>query len=91
MVLRLKDATQQQRSEIARFAQERLIDIPYSIFAGLSKSTGPISNTHCSHIVWYAFKQFGYDLDYNKGMVVTPKDIAKSPYLEVVQIFGVEP
>ena len=33
----------------------------------------------------------GYDLDPTGGPLVTPDDIANSPYLEVVQIYGFDP
>ena len=33
-------------------------------------------------------KQYGIDLDSDGGIIVTPTDIANSPYLEVVQSYG---
>lgn len=49
-----------------------------------------LSGTQCAHLVWYAFSRFGYDLDSDKGLIVTPADLAESPYLEVVQSYGIE-
>jgi len=49
------------------------------------------NRTHCAHLVWRAFKQFGIDLDSNGGKIVKPQDIANSPHLEVVQIYGFHP
>lgn len=46
------------------------------------------AGTQCSHLVWYAYDQFGYDLDSDGGLIVTPRDIADSPLLEVIQIYG---
>lgn len=47
-----------------------------------------LSGTHCAHLVWYAYKQVGIDLDSDGGFFVTPYDIQNSPYLEVVQSYG---
>ena len=47
-----------------------------------------LSGTHCAHVIWYAYKQIGIDLDSDGGLFVTPYDIQNSPYLEVIQIYG---
>lgn len=79
----------------AEYAKEHLTDIPYSIFAGIIKKDmskeEKIKSSHCSHIVWQAYKAVGEDIDQNGGILVTPKDIAKSDKLKVVQIFGLNP
>lgn len=49
-----------------------------------------LSGTHCAHLVWYAYEYFGYDLDSDGGMIVTPGDIFESPLLEIVQIYGMQ-
>ena len=138
VVLRLKNASKEERAEIAAYAEEHLTDIPYSLTAGLWSSTGlrdslkhgcsklwnrmqesapklcaglqelfpeleklavenvqkssenPLQGTHCAHLVWYAYKQFGYDLDSDGGRIVTPRDLYESPMLEIVQIYGME-
>lgn len=95
MLLRLKGASPKLLNEIALSALKYLNDIPYDFTVGILSSkfseAGEISRTHCSHLVWEAFRLFGYDLDSDGGLIVTPKDIANSPYLEVVQVFGVNP
>lgn len=58
-----------------------------TIDAAAKDGTRP-AGTQCSHLVWYAFDQFGYDLDSDGGIIVTPRDIADSPLLEVIQIYG---
>ena len=76
------------------YANENLVDIPYSIFAGIWKKdkTGEEKPTsHCSHIVWQAYKSQGVDIDKNGGFLVTPRDIAMSDKLQVVQIYGLNP
>ena len=100
MILRLKDpktgeiADKDLRAQIARDANKNLKGIPYSIATGIfskkNQGTSP-KVTHCSHLVWQAYKNAGYDIDSNGGLVVTPQDIARSPLLEVVQVYGFDP
>ena len=87
VVLRLKDATKEQRQEIADYAAEHLVNIPYRLEAGIWERAA-ISGTHCAHLVWYAYQQFGYDLDSDGGIIVTPRDLYESANLEIVQIYG---
>lgn len=47
-----------------------------------------LTGTQCAHLVWYAYMQFGINLDSDGGLFVTPYDIQNSPYLEVVQVYG---
>ena len=92
-VLRYPD--EKTAKKAADFAKEKLTDVPYSIFAGLiekdKSKNDEISSSHCSHIVWQAYKAVGVDLDSNGGRIVTPKDVAKSDKLKLVQIFGLNP
>ena len=100
MILRLKDpdtgeiADKDVRTEIARKAKAQLKGIPYSIVTGIftkkDQGTSPKA-THCSHLVWQAFKNAGYDIDSHGGLIVTPQDISRSPLLEVVQVYGFDP
>lgn len=87
VVLRLKDATKEQRQEIADYAAEHLVNIPYRLEAGIWERAA-ISGTHCAHLVWYAYQQFGYDLDSDRGIIVTPRDLYESAKLEIVQVYG---
>lgn len=50
-----------------------------------------LNGTHCAHLVWTAYAHFGYNLDSDGGLVVTPRDIFDSDLLEVVQIYGLNP
>lgn len=92
-VLRLPDS--KKAKEAAMYAAENLLDVPYSIFAGVVKKDKsdekPVSRSHCSHIVWQAYKAVGIDIDSNGGFIVSPRDVAMSDKLEVVQIFGMNP
>lgn len=63
---------------------------------GLGASDGDVSfekaspeGTHCAHLIWYVYNQFGYDLDSDGGIIVTPRDIAESKLLFLVQKYGV--
>lgn len=94
MVLRLRDATAEERAEIAATAAERLEGISYSITVGLfsPKDQGEApAETHCSHLVWQAYHYYGYDIDADGGPVCTCRDIAASGLFEVVQVFGFDP
>jgi hypothetical protein len=42
-------------------------------------------------VVWYPYERYGYDLDSDGFWLVTPKDIANSDLLEVVQVYGADP
>ncbi len=76
-------------------ARHYLNDIPYRLTAGLFgekySEPGALAGTHCAHLVWEAYRMAGFDLDSDGGRLVTAKDIANSPLLEIVQIFGVDP
>jgi len=95
MMLKLKDASQETLDEIARFAKDNMLGIPYGLTVGLTSKKNPspenIRSTQCSHVVWYPLMQFGYDADYDGSWLVTPKDIANSDLFEIVQIYGVDP
>lgn len=47
--------------------------------------------TQCALLIWQAFYKFGYDLDTQDGLFVTPKSLASSPLLEILQIYGFNP
>ena len=144
VVLRLKDASVEERDAIAGYAVECLTNVPYSLQAGIAervqRNSGKgrvnrerrnsevklpengeqnewieelteefveekfgskrrelewdedewddIEGTHCAHLVWYAYNRFGYDVDSDGGVIVTPRDIFESPVWEVVQVYG---
>ncbi len=59
--------------------------------AEMDGAASEISGTQCAHLIWYAYRQFGYDLDSDGGLLVTPRDLYESPLLEIVQIYGLNP
>lgn len=82
---------EETKAEVCKYAAENLTDKVYDFTAGVFSSKDSIEKTQCAHLVWYAYKQFGVDLDANGGLVVTPKNIADSPLVEIVQVFGFDP
>lgn len=94
MVLRPK-ANEATRRAVVDIANEHLTDIPYSLVSGvfgekLQSLDGPHS-AQCGYLPWYAWMAVGLDLDSDGGRVVTPEDLAESPYVEVVQLYGLDP
>ena len=94
MVMRLKGVDRETRAKIAEDALERLTGLAYNVFVGFflpkdqCKDGRTPTSTQCSHLVWQAFLNAGYDLDPTGGPLVTPDDIAASPLLEAVQVYG---
>lgn len=92
LVLRLKGADAQLRSDIADTAKELLCEKPYRLLTGVFSpkysDRENIAGTQCAHLVWLAYAYHGYDIDSDKGLIVTPKDISESDLLETVQSFG---
>lgn len=93
MVLRPKLATE-KKAQLVAFAKEKLVGVPYRGTTGIfSKKYDPntIKASHCSHLVWYAYRKFGVDLDATGGLVVTPRDMSRSGNVELVQVYGFNP
>lgn len=91
MVLRLKGASKEARKAIADAAESCLVGVPYHFTAGIftpkDQGTDP-TDTYCSHLVWQAYKNAGYDIDPDGGPVCTPRDIANSSCFDVIQTYG---
>ena len=90
-LLRVKDESSEKTEEIAKFAEDNLRGLPYSLFSGIV--TGRNSEkvpyaTQCAHLVWYAYYHFGIDISPQGGRIITPYDFLKSGKLEVVQVYG---
>lgn len=90
--LRLKNNDNNDPEKVAEYAKKESIGIDYGLLTGIpNKEPEEVSKTQCAHLVWYPYKHFGYDLDSDGSWLVTPKDIANSDQLEVVQVYGVNP
>lgn len=91
MLLRLKEEYRHLIPEIIYYAENYLLNIPYSIFATTYQKVD-IENvpktTQCAHLVWAAYKAVGIDLNSNGSWLVTGKDISRSSYLEAVEVKG---
>ncbi|MGN0569016.1 MAG: hypothetical protein ACI4N4_00750 [Candidatus Fimenecus sp.] len=90
-VLRAKNTDSETRAKIADYAAGNLVGIEYSLFSdilGKGDADELPESTHCAHLVWYAYNQFGIDIDSNGGNIVTPYEILHSEELEIVQIYG---
>ncbi len=90
-LLRVKNESVEKAEEIAKFADDNLRGLPYSLFSGII--TGRDSEkipyaTQCAHLVWYAYYHFGIDISPQGGRIITPYDFLKSEELEIVQVYG---
>lgn len=90
MILSVK-TDDETKNAVIEYATENLIGLKYNGAAGILTNKNSIDTTQCAHLVWYAYSQFGIDLDSNGGKLVVPKNIANSPYVELVQVFGFDP
>lgn len=94
-LLRLKGASKEERAKIAEYAAQNLVGIPYRLLVSggevEKREQEAFTGTHCAHLVWLAYAKFGYDLDSDRGWIVTPRDLYESDLLEVVQVYGLDP
>lgn len=89
----------QNLDRVTDYIQTEFTKVPYNPTTGVFTKKDGMSSTTCSHLLWYGFKhfddknggKFNLDLDSNGGLLVVPKDISKSPYVELVQTFGFDP
>lgn len=79
------------KSKVVDYALENFKGVAYSGFIGVFTKKDTMEKTQCAHMIWQAYKQFGLDLDCNGGLLITPRDIANSPDVELVQVFGFDP
>lgn len=95
MLLRVKDADIATREAVVDFALEHLNGIPYHLTSGIFGPKAPEPDqplyVQCAYLPWYAWQAFGLDLDSDGGRIVTVLDLAQSPELEVVQVYGIDP
>ena len=91
MILRPK-SDDKSREAALEYARQNLLGVPYHLTAGFfdkDKSDDKyVDSTHCSHLVWQAYKAAGVDLDTDGGWLVSPSDMSSSKKLEVVFSYG---
>lgn len=78
-------------SLLAEYAEKKCLGVQYGILPELSSKRNGLHSTNCSHLIWYVFKEFGYDVDSDGGIIITPADIASCDLFEIVQIYGINP
>lgn len=86
VVLRLK-APESIRENIAAYAKKHLRGIPYKLSPGMiddKDMDGTYWGTQCAHLIWSAYKAYGYDIDGDSGWLVTPEDFVYSEKLSVI-------
>lgn len=76
------------KKKVADYALETFNGTPYEGTIGVFSKKDRLDKTQCAHLVWQSYRQFGLDLDYNGGALITPKDLANSPDVDIVQVFG---
>ena len=93
MVLRPTGIPKEIRAKAVEYASKEMQGLKYDFTIGIfsKKFAETPTKTNCAHLCWYPYKKFGYDVDGNGGLTVKPQDIANSPYMEVVQIYGFNP
>ena len=96
VVLRVKGTTKEVQQNVATYARDVLCGVPYRLTAGLGLEKAPSPETEqfglqCAYLAWYAWQQFGYDLDSDGGRLVTSDDILHANCLEIVQVYGINP
>jgi len=89
MILRPK-VDEETKVEIVEYAKTHLLDLPYRFTLGIFYKKFPetLKVSQCAHLVWYAYRKFGYDLDSDGGGIVKPQDMLLSEHVEVVQAYG---
>ena len=90
LVLRPTGIEKETIQNVVTYANENLVGLRYHYTTGILSKKFPetLKYTQCAHLVWYAYKKFGIDLDSNGGRLVKPQDIANSQHLQLVQSFG---
>ena len=94
-VLRVKGATKEEGQEVADYAKEHLHGRPYQLTAGLLGEKAPNAEEdrfglQCAYLAWYAWNQFGIDLDGDGGRLVTGRDLLDSDKVEMVESVGMD-
>lgn len=77
-------------TQMVNYASYNLNKLPYHILAAKDQPLPP-QNTYCSLLIWQIFLSIGINLNEQGGYFVTPQEIASSPYLQLVQIYGYAP
>lgn len=93
------DSYRKNLDRVTEYISKQFEDVPYDFTTGVFTKKDSMKATSCAHLLWYGFKhfddenggKFNLDLDSNGRLLVVPKDISKSKYVELVQTFGFDP
>ena len=90
MIILRPKLSEDECQNIVDYALTELHNKDYSITVGILSDKFPdeIQQTHCSHMIWAAYKHAGIDLDANGGAVVMPMDLVGSEHVDIIQIYG---
>lgn len=92
-VLRPRNLSEEEIDKVVTYAKEKLWNVKYDLTAGVlgkdKDENGNFLKTHCSHLVWAAYKSIGVDIDGNGGIFVLPEDFLKSENLEIIWSYGI--
>ena len=80
VVLRVKGIDEALQENVAAYARENLNGVSYRLLAGwigekALETDEAWFGAHCSYLIWYAWNQFGCDLDSDGGRLVSCDDI----------------
>ena len=80
------------KRQVVDYAKQNLVGLKYDLTVGVlsKKYKKEPKKSHCGHIVWRAYKEFGIDIASDGGGIVTPEDMFYSECMEVVQVFGLD-
>lgn len=90
MIILRPKLSEKECQEVVDYALTELHNKDYSITVGILSDKLPeeVEKTHCSHMIWAAYKHAEIDLDANGGAVVMPMDLVGSEYVDIIQIYG---
>lgn len=91
-MMRLKDTSLEQLNQIALYSSQHLRNATYHLLCIKHNDANFMpTKTQCALLIWQAFYHFGYDLNALNERFITPKSLASSPLLEVLQNYGFDP
>lgn len=91
-MMRLKCASLEEHNQIALYANNTLKNATYHLLSyPYTDMNFTPTKTQCALLIWQAFYHFGYDLNTFNNLFITPKDLASSPLLEILQNYGFNP
>lgn len=88
MLLRVKEGYEELAKAAAEYARNNLVNIKYSLFSSTNDSVANVKRTHCSQLVYLAYKYAGIEIDTDGNWIVTAKELSQSKYFEIIEVKG---